>query len=187
MNRLQQKYLEEVVPVLMKELDATTTFALPKLKKIVLNMGVTDPTDPRARKDVIANIVVQFRAIAGQQPQVTKARKSIAGFKLREGDPLGVMVTLRGERMWDFLDKLIAVTLPRVKDFQGVSRTAFDQKGNYNLGLHEQIVFPEIVYDQIERSRGLQLTFVTQNSNEDRSRRMLELLGVPFAKEKTNG
>jgi large subunit ribosomal protein L5 len=114
---------------------------------------------------------------------VTRARKAIAGFKLRQGDPLGVMVTLRGDRMWQFLDKLLSIALPRVKDFQGVSRVAFDDKGNYNLGIEEQIVFPEISFDTIERVRGLQITVVANNSNPDRSRRMLELMGMPFVKE----
>lgn len=183
MNRLRIDYRDKFLPQLQKELKVTTPFALPRVSKIVLNMGVTNPEDPRARKDVIANIVDQFKVITGQQPQVTRARKAIAGFKLRKGDPLGVMVTLRGDRMWQFLDKLIAITLPRVKDFQGVSRTAFDAKGNYNLGLQEQIVFPEIDYDKIESVRGLQITVVMEQSNPDKTRRLLELLGMPFVKE----
>lgn len=183
MNRLRQHYLDEIVPVLKKEFALTSPLAVPALTKVVVNMGVSDPQDPRARETVIKNIVEQFRTITGQQPQVTRARKAIAGFKLREGDPLGVMVTLRSDRMWQFIDKLISITLPRVKDFQGVSRVAFDAKGNYNLGIEEQIVFPEINYDAIERVRGLQITFVANNSNPDRSRRMLELLGMPFVKE----
>lgn len=183
MNRLQQTYQETVVPTLQKELGYTSPLAVPSISKIVLNMGISDPQDPRARQTVVDNVVEQFKVIAGQQPQVTKARQSIAGFKLRAGDPLGVMVTMRGERMWQFLDKLISITLPRVKDFQGVSRTAFDAKGNYNLGIDEQIVFPEINYDTIERIRGLQITIVANHSNPDNSRRMLELLGMPFVKE----
>lgn len=183
MNRLQQVYQESVVPTLKKELEYTSPLAVPSLDKVVLNMGISNPQEPRARQQVIDNIVDQFKLITGQQPQVTRARQSIAGFKLRKGDPLGVMVTLRGERMWQFLDKLISITLPRVKDFQGVSRTAFDAKGNYNLGLEEQIVFPEINYDLIESIRGLQITVVADHSNPDNSRRMLELLGMPFAKE----
>lgn len=183
MNRLQQTYQETVVPTLQKELGYTSPLAVPSISKIVLNMGISDPQDPRARQTVVENVVEQFKVIAGQQPQVTKARQSIAGFKLRAGDPLGVMVTMRGERMWQFLDKLISITLPRVKDFQGVSRTAFDAKGNYNLGIDEQIVFPEINYDTIERIRGLQITIVANHSNPDNSRRMLELLGMPFVKE----
>ncbi len=183
MNRLQTKYFETVAPALKEEFGLSSILAAPRLTKIVVNMGVSDPQDPRARAQVIDNIVEQFRVIAGQQPQITRARQAISGFKLRKGDPLGVMVTLRGQRMWDFLDKLIAITLPRVKDFQGVSRSAFDAKGNYNLGLEEQIVFPEIEYDKIDSVRGLQITVVTNNGSPDRSRRLLELLGMPFVKE----
>ncbi len=183
MNRLQQQYNETVAPALLKELGLETTFAVPKVTKVVLNMGVTNPQEPRARQEVINNIVEQFRVISGQQPQVTRARKAIAGFKLRQGDPLGVMVTLRGDRMWQFLDKLISITLPRVKDFQGVSKTAFDPQGNYNLGLDEQIVFPEVEYDKIESVRGLQITIVCKFGSPQYSRRLLEMLGMPFVKE----
>lgn len=183
MNRLQEKYTKEIVPQLQKELKLKSPMAVPKIQKIVVNMGITNPVDPKARLEVAKNIVEQFRVITGQQPQITKARQAIAGFKLRQGDPLGVMVTLRGQRMWQFLDKLISISLPRVKDFQGVSKTAFDAKGNYNLGLEEQIVFPEINYDQIESVRGLQVTVVTDNSDPDKSRQMLQLLGMPFVKE----
>jgi len=147
-------------------------------------MGVIDfPQNPRNRMKNIENIVEQFRIITGQHPQVTKAKKSIAGFKLREGEPLGVMVTLRGEKMWEFVDKLISTALPRVRDFQGVSRTAFDGQGNYNLGISEQIVFPEINYDTIESIRGLQITFVTNTKSNDHAFALLEALGMPFAKE----
>ncbi len=126
MNRLKEKYQKEVVPTLVKEFKLSSHFEAPRLRKIVLNMGVSDPDDPRARRQVLANIAEQFKTITGQQPQITKAKKAISGFKLRAGDPLGIMVTLRGENMWNFLDKLIAIVLPRVKDFRGVSRTAFD-------------------------------------------------------------
>jgi large subunit ribosomal protein L5 len=186
MNRLRQHYIDQVIPTLKKEFDLTSPLAVPTITKIVVNMGVSDPQDPRARETVITNIVEQFRTITGQQPQVTRARQAIAGFKLRQGDPLGVMVTLRSDRMWQFLDKLVSISLPRVKDFQGVSKVAFDAKGNYNLGIEEQIVFPEINYDTIERVRGLQITIVTNNSNPARSVRMLELLGMPFVKEDTS-
>ncbi len=183
MNRLKEQYNQTVVPTMAKEFGITNTFRLPKIKKIVLNMGVSEPQDPRARKQVMENIVAQFKIITGQAPQITHAKQAISGFKLRAGDPLGVMVTLRGERMWQFLDKLITIVLPRVKDFRGVSRTAFDGQGNYSLGLHEQIVFSELSYDQIERIRGLQINIVTQSGSDDQSRRMLELLGMPFTKE----
>jgi len=155
----------------------------PKVQKIIINMGVTDPQDPRARKQVLENIVEQFRIITGQTPQLTHAKKAIAGFKLRAGDPLGVAVTLRGEKMWQFLDKLITIVLPRVKDFRGTSRTAFDGRGNYSLGLHEQIVFSELTYDQIERIRGLQINIVTNYGSDEPAFRLLQLIGMPFAKE----
>ncbi len=182
-NRMKQKYLSEVFPVLKKEFNVENDFAVAKIEKVVINMGVTTPQDPRERKKAVDNIVEQFKVITGQKPQITKARKSIAGFKLREGDPVGVMVTLRGQYMWEFIDKLISLTLPRVKDFRGVSRVAFDGSGNYNLGLSEQIVFPEINYDDIESIRGLQITFVTNTTERQEAYRMLELLGMPFAKE----
>lgn len=182
-NRLKEKYTQTVLPELLKEYKLSTPFAAPKIEKVVINMGVTRPTEPRERKQAIDNIVEQFKVITGLKPQVALARKSIAGFKLRAGDPVGVMVTLRGQHMWEFLDKVISITLPRVKDFRGVSRVAFDPKGNYNLGLSEQIVFPEINYDAIESVRGLQITVVTRNGEGGKSFRMLELLGMPFQKE----
>lgn len=180
---LKQKYTSEVITALQKEFKYDNLFAVPKLKKIVVNMGVTDPADPRARKQVIENVVEQFRSITGQHPQVAKAKKSIAGFKLREGDPLGVMVTLRGRNMWEFLQKLIFIALPRVKDFRGVSRKAFDGQGNYSLGLEEQIIFPEVDYDKIDRVRSLQATFVTTAKTNEESFKLLEFLGMPFEKE----
>lgn len=181
MNRLKQKYQQEVVPVLEKEFKIDNVFAVPKLEKIVINMGITDQQN---REKAIENVVEQFKVITGMKPNVTRARKSIATFKTRAGDPLGVMVTLRGEYMWEFLDKLISLALPRVKDFQGISRTAFDTNGNYNLGIEEQIVFPEINYDDIESVRGLQATIVTTTNDSKKAFRLLELLGMPFAKEK---
>lgn len=183
MNRLKQKYQEEILPKLMKEFGYTNVFQASKITKIVLNMGVVDPTDPRARKKLMPSIVEQFRIITGQHPQVTSAKKSIANFKLRKGDPMGVMVTLRGQLMWEFLDKLISVTLPRVKDFRGVSKKAFDGQGNYSLGIEEQIVFPEINYDSIDSIRGMQVNIVTNNKNDKESYRLLELMGMPFEKE----
>lgn len=181
MNRLKTKYQEEIVPVLKKEFKIENTFAVPKIEKIVVNMGITDQQN---REKAIANVVDQFKVITGMKPNITRARKSIATFKTRAGDPLGVMVTLRGEYMWEFLDKLISIALPRVKDFQGISSTAFDTNGNYNLGIEEQIVFPEINYDNIESVRGLQATIVTTTKDSTMARRMLELLGMPFAKDK---
>lgn len=181
MNRLKQKYQQEVAPALKKEFNLKNVFEVPKLQKIVLNMGITDQQN---REAAINSVVEQFKVIGGMKPNVTRARKAIATFKTRVGDPLGVMVTLRGEYMWEFLDKLVNLALPRVKDFQGVSRTAFDANGNYNLGIEEQIVFPEINYDQIDTIRGLQITVVTTTKDNAMAFRTLELLGMPFAKEK---
>ncbi len=180
MNRLKQKYQQEVVPVLEKDLGITNVHAVPKIQKIVVNMGISDQ---QSRDAVIANVMEQFKVITGLKPNITRSRKAIATFKTRVGDPLGVMVTLRGEYMWEFLDKLISLALPRVKDFQGISRTAFDANGNYNLGIEEQIVFPEINYDQIQGVRGLQITVVTNTKNNEHAFRLLELLGMPFAKK----
>lgn len=182
-NRLQEKYQKKIAPALQKKLGIKNKFAIPKIKKVVVHMGVTDPQDPRARKKAIENIVEQFKVITGQAPQVTLARKAIANFKLRAGDPLGVMVTLRGAKMWQFLDKLISITLPRVKDFRGTSITAFDGQGNCSLGLEEQIVFPEIDYDKIERIRGLQVNIIMSTRNDDHARILLKALGIPFEKE----
>ena len=181
MNRLKQKYQQEVLPALQKEFGYKTVFAVPQIKKIVVNMGVTDQ---QSRDAIITNVVEQFKVITGMKPNISRAKKAIAGFKTRVGDPLGVMVTLRGEYMWEFLDKLISLALPRVKDFQGISGTAFDQNGNYNLGIEEQIVFPEINYDQIQGVRGLQATIVTSTKDKAQAYRLLELLGMPFEKEK---
>lgn len=185
MSDLKTTYQQELVPQLEKEFGIKNVFAVPKLQKVVLNIGVTNPADPRARKPILENIVTQFETITGQKPQVTLAKKSIAGFKLREGDPMGVMVTLRGERMWDFVTKLITIALPRVKDFRGVSRVAFDGQGNYSLGIEEQIIFPEINYDSIENVRSLQINFVTSATTNEQAFKLLELLGMPFEKEES--
>lgn len=183
MNRRQQKYNQTVIPELSKKYQYSSVFAVPKINKIVVNMGVTRPQDPRARKPVIENVVRQFEVITGQKPKVSLAKKSEANFKLRAGDPVGVTVTLRGQKMWDFLDKLISIALPRVKDFRGVSRTAFDGQGNYSFGLEEQIIFPEIEYDTIESVRGLQVNVVTSAPSDAEAFDLLSLLEVPFEKE----
>ncbi|MFZ5376427.1 MAG: 50S ribosomal protein L5 [Patescibacteria group bacterium] len=183
MNRLKQKYQQEVLPVLMKEFGHKNPFEATRILKVVVNMGVTDPQDPRARERLMPVIVEQFRSITGQHPQITHAKKSIANFKLRQGDPMGVMVTLRGDSMWEFLDRLISITLPRVKDFRGVSRKAFDGHGNYSLGIEEQIAFAEIEFDKIDRIRGLQVVITTSQKNDKECERMLELMGMPFEKE----
>lgn len=182
MNDLQQKYQQEVVPALMKEFAIANTFAVPRLRKIVLNVGVTKPEDPRARKQVLENIREQIKVITGQMPVVTLAAKSISSFKLRAGDPLGVKVTLRGAYMWEFLRKLISVALPRVKDFRGVPLSSFDGNGTYSLGIEEQIIFPEIEYDKIDSIRGLQIVMVTSARSDEQARRMFQLLGMPFEK-----
>lgn len=182
MTTLQKKYRESVVPQLQKEFGIKNAFAVPRITKVVLNTGITNPQDPRARRTIIDNVAAQFAQIAGQKAMVTSATKSIAGFKLRVGDPLGVKVTLRGERMWQFLIKLIDVALPRVKDFRGVSRSAFNN-GTYSMGIQEQIIFPEIEYDKIDSIRSLQIVMSITGGSDKQSLRLLELLGVPFAKE----
>jgi large subunit ribosomal protein L5 len=185
MNRLRQKYNEEIKQKLQKELGIENVFAIPEVKKIVLNMGIVDyPANPRQRMTIVDNVLEQFKTIAGQTPQVTRARKSIAGFKVREGDALGVMVTLRGERMWDFLDKLIGIGLPRVKDFQGVP-ARLDGQGNYSLGIEEQIIFPEIDYDKITSIRSLQVVIITSAKEDAHGYALLKELGMPFVKEET--
>jgi large subunit ribosomal protein L5 len=180
---LRKQYTTTIVPQLQKELGLKNVFEVPKITKIVLNIGVSEPQDPRARKQVIANILDQFEVIAGQKPVTTLAKKSIATFKLRAGDPLGVKVTLRGVRMWGFLEKLISTALPRVKDFKGVSRDSFDGQGNYSLGIEEQIIFPEIDYDKIDNIRSLQINFVTNNKDDQATFKLLESFGMPFEKE----
>ena len=187
MIKLQQHFYETLLPQLQKDLGISSTFALPRLKKIVVNMGVSDPQEPRARKAALENVSEQFASITGQKPVITNARKSIANFKLREGDPMGVTVTLRGKRMWQFLEKLLSIALPRVKDFQGVSRTAFDGNGNYSMGVHEQIIFPEVNYDTIERIRSFQIVFVTSAETNESAFKLLEALGMPFMKETIKG
>ncbi len=183
-TNLNKVYFEEtIVPLLMKELNLKNRFAVPRIEKVVLNMGVSMPQDRKAREKVLENVASQFEAIAGQKPQITLARQSIAGFKLREGDPLGVMVTLRGKNMWIFLQKLLLVALPRVKDFRGVSPKAFDGAGNYSLGIKEQIIFPEVDYDKIESIRPMQVNIVTTTKSDREAFTLLKLLGMPFEKE----
>lgn len=182
MNRKQQQYQEEVVPLLQKKYGKQNAMAVAKLAKIRVNVGIG--SESGNRNEVVESVMAQLATITGQKPHVRPARKSIATFAIRQGDPVGVAVTLRGERMWSFLDKLVSIVLPQVKDFRGVSRTAFDQDGNYSLGLSEQIVFPEIVYDDIDRIRGLQVTFTIRNSDgREESFDLLQKLGMPFAKE----
>lgn len=181
MNRLQQKYYREIVPVLQKEWGLKNRLAVPRVIKIIINLGVKDGAGD---KGVLQKIQQYVTLIAGQKALITKARKAEAAFKIRQGDPIGVMATLRGQRMYQFLDKLISIVLPRVRDFQGVNRRSFDGHGNYSLGFKEQIVFPEVDYDTIDQVRGLQITIVTNAKDDKKALRLLELLGLPFAKLK---
>lgn len=179
MNRLKQKYLEEVKAKLTQELGVKNPHALPRLIKIVINMAVSEGKE---NASVIEKALGNVSVIAGQKAMVTKAKKSIAAFKLTQGAPIGVMVTLRGEKMYAFLDKLINIVLPKVRDFRGVSDKSFDGQGNFNLGLREQILFPEVDYKTIDRLRGLQITINTSAQNREQGKKLLELLGMPFAK-----
>ena len=177
---LQDRYNQEVAPVLIKELNLRNVMQVPRISKIVVNIGVGEALDNAKALDAAVGDMVK---ITGQKPVVTKARKSIANFKLREGRAIGVKVTLRGERMWSFLDRLMNVALPRVRDFRGISSDAFDGRGNYTLGLREQLVFPEIEYDKIDKLRGLEISIVTTARSDDQSRKMLQMLGMPFRKD----
>lgn len=177
--QLKQRYPEEMVPQMMKEYGFKSPMRVPRLEKIVLNISLGEAIqNPKAVEAATGDLAV----ITGQHPVTTKARKSVASFKLREGMTIGAMVTLRGNRMYDFLDRLVNVALPRIRDFHGVPRDSFDGRGNYSLGLKEQIVFPEIDYDKIDKIRGLQVVIVTTARNDEEGRRLLELMGMPFAK-----
>lgn len=179
MNRLLAKYKNDVVPALMKKYNYTSIMQCPKVDKVVVNVGVGDVTvNPKALDEVVEEIT----AITGQKPVITKAKKSIANFKLREGMPIGVKVTLRGERMYEFLDKLFNIDLPRVRDFRGVSRSAFDGRGNYTLGVREQLIFPEINYERVQRVRGMDVVIVTTANTNDEAMALLENMGMPFTK-----
>ena len=179
MNRLQEKYINEVRPALIKKHQYTSTMECPKIAKIVINMGIgVAVSEPKQLEDAVAELT----AIAGQKPVITKAKKSIANFKLRENAPIGCKVTLRGEKMYDFLDKLVNISLPRVRDFRGVSKTAFDGRGNYTLGIKEQIIFPEIEYDKVNKIHGMDIVIVTTAKNNEEAKDLLEGLGMPFVK-----
>ncbi len=180
MDELKKHYLEVIVPELKKKLKRTNTLSLPRLQKIVVNVGLSEP---QHQDQAIKSMGEQLAQITGQKAKVAAARKSIAAFRLRQGDPIGLVVTLRGERMYQFLNKVIRIVLPRLKDFQGVPTDAFDQAGNYSLGMSEQIVFPEIDYDKIDRVRGLQINIISTAANPQEGRMLLELLGMPFKKE----
>ena len=175
--RLKTLYKETVVPQLIKEFGYKNINEVPKLEKIVLNMGLGDVKDNSKSFNLA---VEELATIAGQKPVVTKAKKSVANFKVREGQKIGAKVTLRGERMYEFFDKFISIALPRVRDFRGVSATAFDGRGNYSYGVREQLIFPEIVYDKIEKIRGFDICFVTTAKTDDEARSLLKLMGMPF-------
>lgn len=182
MSKIQMRdnYKEEIAPALMEDLGLTNAMQVPKITKVVVNIGMGEAMDnPKTLEAAAADV----QSITGQRPVITKAKKSIANFKLREGRAIGVKVTLRGEKMWAFLDRLINVALPRTRDFRGVPDNSFDGRGNYTLGLHEQLIFPEIVYDKIDKVRGMEITIVTTAETDDHARRLLAKLGMPFMKE----
>jgi large subunit ribosomal protein L5 len=177
---LKERYVEEIVPALAKSLNMDNIMQVPRIEKVVVNIGVGEALDNAKALD---SAVADMTQITGQKPIVTRARKSIANFKLREGRQIGVKVTLRGERMWAFLDRLMNIALPRVRDFRGISPNSFDGRGNYTLGLHEQLVFPEINYDTIDKIRGMEVSIVTTARTDEEGRQLLQLLGMPFKKE----
>jgi large subunit ribosomal protein L5 len=180
MNRMQEKYNTEVVPALRKAFDLQNIMQVPRIQKVVVNIGMGEAMDnPKALEAAVSDLTT----ITGQKPIMTKARKSIANFKLREGRLIGTKVTLRGDRMWSFLDRLMNTALPRVRDFRGVSGNAFDGRGNYTLGLRDQLIFPEIEYDKIDKLRGMEVTIVTTAKDDDQALTMLQMLGMPFSKK----
>lgn len=179
MNRLQERYNNEVIKSLMEKFNYSSTMQAPKLEKIVLNVGVGDAVN---NSKLLEDAVAELTLITGQKPVITKAKKSIAGFKLREGAPIGCKVTLRAEKMFEFLDKLVSVSLPRVRDFRGVSNNSFDGRGNYTLGIKEQLIFPEIDFDKVNKIRGMDIVFVTTAKNDDEGHELLAQLGMPFQK-----
>lgn len=176
-NRLKKRYIEEVVPALKKHFDYKNVNRIPKLEKIVVNAGIGDAKD-NSKSFQIA--VEELKSITGQKPLVTHAKKSVANFKLREGQPVGAKVTLINDRMYEFMDKLISIALPRVRDFRGINGNSFDGRGNYTMGVKEQLIFPEIVYDQVEKTRGFDITFVTSAHTDEEAKELLKLMGMPF-------
>ena len=179
MNELKERYRKEIMPALMKELDLENIMQVPKIEKIVLNIGMGEAIDDAKTLDAA---VADIKVITGQKPVITKSKKSIANFKLREGHSIGVKVTLRGEKMWSLLDRLMNIALPRVRDFRGVSPRSFDGRGNYTLGLREQLIFPEVDYDSIDKIRGMEITIVTTAPNDEQATALLRYLGMPFRK-----
>lgn len=176
---MQTKYKNEILPQLMQEFGYANVMQAPRLQKVTLNIGLGEAV---ANAKALESASEDLTTIAGQHPVITRAKTSISNFKLREGMPIGVMVTLRGDRMWEFIDRLINASLPRIRDFNGVSPNSFDGRGNYSLGLREQVIFPEIEYDKVEKVRGLQITIGTTAKSDEEAKRLLELLGMPFAR-----
>ncbi|MEA2345561.1 MAG: large subunit ribosomal protein [Thermoanaerobaculia bacterium] len=177
MARLKERYQKEVAPAIAKEFGIENPMAVPRLSKIVLNMGMGEAV---ANAKILDTAAEELRSIAGQKPVITKAKKSIASFKLRQGMPIGVMVTLRGAQMYEFFDRLVSVALPRVRDFRGVSPKAFDGRGNYTMGIREQLIFPEIDFNKVDKLRGMNISIVTTARDDDQARALLKALGMPF-------
>lgn len=175
--RLKEKYQKEIVPALEKQLEISNINKVPRLTKIVVNMGVGAAA---ADAKILEGAIADLRVITGQQPAVTRAKKSIAGFKIREGMAIGAKVTLRGDRMWEFMDRLLSTALPRVRDFRGIPATSFDGRGNYSMGVTEQLIFPEVEYDKIDRTRGMDITFVTTAEDDEAAKALLDAFGFPF-------
>lgn len=177
--RLKEKYLQEIVPALMGDLGYANVMQVPRLERVVINIGLAEAIqNPKALESAERDLAT----ISGQHPVITRAKKSIAGFKLRTGMPIGMKVTLRGRRMYEFLDRLLNAVIPRIRDFRGVTRNSFDGRGNYSLGLRDQLIFPEIDYDKVDKARGLEVTIVTTALSDEEGRRLLELLGMPFVR-----
>jgi large subunit ribosomal protein L5 len=182
MARLKDRYKEEIAPELMRQFEYGNLMQVPRVQKVTVNIGLGEA---RENARAVETATADVATITGQKPVVTKAKKAIANFKIRENMPVGVAVTLRGERMYEFLDRLLNIALPRIRDFHGVSEKAFDGRGNYSLGLREQLIFPEIDYDKVDRIRGMQVNIMTTARTDEEGRRLLELMGMPFAKERT--
>ena len=177
MARLKEKYRNEIAPALAKEFDIKNPMAIPRIEKVIINMGLGEAS---ANSKILDVATEELKAITGQKPVITKAKKSIAAFKLRQGMSIGTMVTLRGDRMFEFLDRLISVALPRVRDFRGISAKAFDGRGNYTLGVREQLIFPEIDFNKVDKTRGMNISIVTTAKSDDQARSLLKALGMPF-------
>jgi len=177
--RLKQRFEEEIAPTLMREFSYKNAMQVPSVRKVVVNIGMGEATQNANALDAATQDIA---TITGQKPVITRAKRSIANFKIREGNPIGLSVTVRGDRMWEFLDRLVSAALPRIRDFRGVSRKAFDGRGNFSLGVREQLIFPEIEYDKVDRVRGMQINIITTARNDEEGARLLELLGMPFSR-----